>query len=80
MARNKMNDLRDHLFAQLERLNDESITPEEIDQEVKKAKAITQVANVIVNSARVEVDYVKTTGGLKTESPLFENFNQKGIE
>ncbi len=40
MARNGMNDLRDHLFAALERLNDDELTPEQLSTEVEKAQAI----------------------------------------
>ena len=36
MARNKISDLRDHMFAALERLNDESLSNEQIKEEKKK--------------------------------------------
>jgi hypothetical protein len=57
MPRNKIEDLRNHLFATLEALQDEE-NPMEID----RAKAIADIANVIVNSAKVEVDFLKVTG------------------
>lgn len=57
MARNKINDLRDHLFATLESLLDEE-KPMDID----RARAVAEVAQVIVNSAKVEVDFIKNTG------------------
>lgn len=57
--KNKIEDVRNHLFMALERLNDEDepIT----DDELKRAKAIADVAQVIVNSAKIEVDYLKAT-------------------
>lgn len=55
--RNKIEDLRNHLFATLESLQDEE-KPMEID----RAKAIADVAQVIVNSAKMEVDFIKATG------------------
>ena len=55
--KNKIEDLRNHLFATLEALQDEQ-KPMEID----RARAIADVAKVIVDSAKVEVDYVKVTG------------------
>lgn len=57
MAKNKIEDLRNHLFATLEALQDEE-NPMPID----RARAIADVAQVIVNSAKVEVDFIKATG------------------
>ena len=47
MARNKINDLRDHLFETLERLKDGDI-------DVKTAKAMADVGQVIINSTLIE--------------------------
>lgn len=55
--RNKIEDLRNHLFATLEALQDEK---EPMD--VARAKAIADVAQVIVNSAKTEVDFLKVIG------------------
>lgn len=61
--KNKITDLRNHLFAQIERLNDEDITPEQLEEEIKKSKAIATISKVIVDSAKVEVAFVKANGG-----------------
>lgn len=61
MAKNKINDLRDHLFATLESLRDED-KPMELD----RAKAIADVARVVVESAKVEVEFLKATGAMKS--------------
>lgn len=45
--KNKLTDLNDHLFAALERLSDEAMTPEQIADEVKRAEAIVSVADQI---------------------------------
>lgn len=68
MAKNKLEDLRNHLFAQLERLNDEEAmkNPIKRDAELAKAKAISEVAQVLVNSAKVEVDYIRAIDGAMT--------------
>ena len=58
MARNKINDLRDHLFETLERLKDGDI-------DVKTAKAMADVSQVIINSAKIEIDFIRTTGSTK---------------
>lgn len=73
MARNKISDLRDHLFASLERIDDNSLTPEQIKDEVNKAKAVAQIGSVIINSAKVEIDYLKATGRIDTDSEIFKS-------
>lgn len=56
MARNKLSDLNDHLFAQLERLNDESISPEDMAREIEKAKAMEGIAKYIIDTNKVQLD------------------------
>lgn len=58
---NKIDDLRNHLFATLEALRDKE-KPMDLD----RAKAIADVAQVIINSAKVEVDYIEATGAKGT--------------
>lgn len=57
MARNKLEDLRDHLFATLEALRDKD-DPMDLD----RAKAVKRVADSLIDSAKVEVEYLKVTG------------------
>jgi hypothetical protein len=56
--KNKIEDLRNHLFATLEALQDEQ-KPMDLD----RARAVAEVAKVVVDTARVEVDFLKATGG-----------------
>jgi hypothetical protein len=49
--------LRQHLFDSINRLS-LNATPEEIE----RAKAIADTAQVIVNTAKVEIDFIKATG------------------
>lgn len=52
--RNTLGDLNNHLFAQLERLSDEELTGEQLEQEINRAKSINDVAaRVISNGALV---------------------------
>ena len=57
--KNKLTDLNDHLFTQLERLCDEDLSPEQIEVEVKRADAIVQVADQIVRGADLQLKAVK---------------------
>jgi len=58
---NKIEDLRNHLFATLEGLLDTE-KPMDLD----RAKTVADVAQVVVNSAKVEVDYMNKIGGVGT--------------
>lgn len=49
--KNKLADLNDHLFAQLERLSEEGLTAEQIEQEAKRGEAIVSVADSIIRNA-----------------------------
>jgi len=53
MARNKLSDLNNLLFAQLERLSDEDVSPDEMKLEIQKAQAMSKVASQIVNSSKL---------------------------
>lgn len=54
---NDINALRQHLFDTLAALKDK-----EHPMDIERAKAVSEVAQVIINSAKVEVDYAKATG------------------
>lgn len=53
--KNTLHDLNNHLFAQLERLSDEAITPEQLEAEVKRAEAIVSVADQITENAELQL-------------------------
>lgn len=49
--KNKLSDLNNHLFAQLERLGDEDITGDKLTEEINRARAVSDIATqVIANS------------------------------
>lgn len=47
--KNKLGDLNNHLFAQLERLGDEDLQGEALSAEIARAQAVTAVACQVVN-------------------------------
>ena len=57
--KNKLADLNDHLFAQLERLSDENITPEQLEVEVKRTAALVDVSDRITDNARTVITACK---------------------
>jgi len=57
----KISDLRDHLFETLEALKDD-----EKPMDLARARAIADVARVIVESAKVEVNFLQVTGAIRS--------------
>lgn len=58
--KNKMTDLRNHLFATLEALQD----PDK-PMEIERARAVADVGRVLVETAKVEVAFLNAVGGGK---------------
>lgn len=54
--KNKLSDLNNNLFAQLERLGDESIKGEELKNEIERGKSMASVAKEIVSNAKLALD------------------------
>lgn len=72
MPQNKIEDLRNHLFAQLERLSDDDLKNVDIDEEVKRAGAIINVADAILRSAEAETEFLRVAAEIHAESKFFE--------
>ena len=51
--KNKLIDLNNHLFAELERLGDESLKGDALKEEVGRARAISTVAMQVVSNANL---------------------------
>ena len=46
--RNKLVDLNNHLFAALERLNDEDLDEKDLEKEIKRSRALASVGQAII--------------------------------
>lgn len=53
--KNRLSDLNDHLFAQLERLSEEGLTAEQIATEAQRGEAMVAVADQIIKTAALQV-------------------------
>lgn len=58
MSKHTIDDLRDMMFETLQALKDK-----EKPMDIERALAMKEVAQVIVNSAKVEVDHMRISGG-----------------
>jgi len=57
--KNKLSDLNNHLFAQLERLSDEDLDDAQIEKEAKRGEAIVGVADKIIRTAGLQIEAAK---------------------
>lgn len=74
--KNKLSELRDHLFAQLEAVRE--ATDENLAKEVSRAQSVSDISRVLIESAKVEIDYYRHIGGepsasTRTKPPLKPN-------
>lgn len=70
--KNTLGDLNNHLFAQLERLNDEDLKGDELKEEITRAKAVTDVATKIIANGNLVLQgqkYMKDTYNAERNLP-----------
>lgn len=82
--KNGLVDLNNHLFAQLERLSDESLTGEKLSDELKRSHAMGNLGKVVVDNAKLALDAVKFKSEFGSRSApempeMLVNKSEKGI-
>lgn len=78
--KNTLPDLNNHLFEQLERLNDEDLTKEQLENELQRTKSmeaisktIIQNANLMLQASKLNIEHSKAN----IPSILIGNKNEK---
>jgi hypothetical protein len=61
--KNRLGDLNNHLFEQLERLNNDTLTEEQLVMEAERTRHICAISGQIINNARVVLDAHKAISG-----------------
>ena len=51
--KNTLSDLNNYLFEQLERLNDDSLSEDELEREMKKTDAVVKVSEKIIKTGEL---------------------------
>ena len=51
--KNTLSDLNNYLFEQLERLNDDSLSEDELEREMKKTDAVVKVSEKIIETGEL---------------------------
>ena len=57
--KNTLSDLNNHLFMALERINDDELTAEQLDKELKRSSSVAKIAESIVHTADIQVKALK---------------------
>ncbi len=75
--KNKLPDLNNHLFMQLERLNEEGISDDAIAREAKRAEHVVAISDQIIGVAKVRLAAAKLSAdyGLEVDDvvrPMIE--------
>ena len=56
---NNLNDLNEILFSQIRKLENDDLTDEQLDREIRKSESITKTATVILKNAELALDAQK---------------------
>lgn len=55
MTKNTLGDLNNHLFAQLEKLNDDDLIGEQLDNEVKRTESMVKISEQIIRNGELQL-------------------------
>ena len=77
--KNKLPDLHNYLFAQLERLDDETKTPEELATEIERGRAITEVAAQIIANGNLQLKVLSVMDAVGIDCKR-QTFNMLGCK
>ena len=57
--KNTLVDVNNYLFEAMERLNDDELTDEQLEREIKRTEAVTRVAKTIVDNTNLALNIKK---------------------
>lgn len=82
--KNTLTDLNNYLFESIERLNDDDLTDEQLEKEIRRSEAVQKVAKVIIDNGSLALQAQKHFDeyGIETtvEMPLLSVTNKNLLE
>ena len=57
--KNTLSDLNNYLFEQIERLNDDSLTGEELEIQMARSKAIGDMSEKVIDNVKLQLEATK---------------------
>lgn len=78
--KNRLIDLNNHLFEELERLNDEELNGDDLNEEIRRADAITKISTQIVSAGNLAFNAAKLKASYDGEpnNPLLKELIDNG--
>ncbi|EGQ8014078.1 putative phage protein [Vibrio cholerae] len=70
--KNKLSDLNNHLFSQLERLSDEDLKGDDLKEEIERSKAVKAIAQEIISGGKLALEAQLELGGVKSAPEMLE--------
>lgn len=58
--RNTLGDLNNHLFAQLEKMDDDELTGEQLDNEIRRTEAMAKISEQIIKNGELQFRAMST--------------------
>ena len=68
--KNKLTDLRDHLFELIETMKDSDLEGDKLDQEIKRSLAINELSKTVITSNALMIKAVDSLYGLPVSDEL----------
>lgn len=70
--KNSLSDLNNYLFEQIERINDDELSDEQLEKEIKRAETVTKIGQTIISNAQIQLNAWKEANeyGLNKDNPI----------
>ncbi len=78
--KNTLSDLNNHLFMALERLNDDDLSAEQLNNELRRSNGVAKIAEAIVHNADIQVRALRLKGEMGNMAGVPQNILPPALE